>query len=213
MHLKRQKVPKNWPIPRKGTTFVVRAKHDLKKGIPVLILLRDVLRLTRTKKETKRAIHSKLVLLNNKKISDEKNAVLLFDVLTIVPEKKNYKLTLSEKGKFKVEEVKEVGQKIAKIVNKKILKGKKIQLNLSDGRNFLSDTKCKTNDSVVVDLEQKKILKCLALKEKAKVMVVGGKHAGKKGVVVKIDLKRKLIKIEAGKEKINALIKHLVVIE
>jgi ribosomal protein S4E len=33
-HLKRQKAPKNWPIPRKGTAFVVKNNS---KGLPILV--------------------------------------------------------------------------------------------------------------------------------------------------------------------------------
>jgi len=42
MHLKRQQAPKNWPIFRKGTKYVVRPKFDTQKGIPLLIVLRDL---------------------------------------------------------------------------------------------------------------------------------------------------------------------------
>jgi len=41
MHLKRQKVPKNWPIKRKGTSYVVRPKSNLSNGIPILIAIRE----------------------------------------------------------------------------------------------------------------------------------------------------------------------------
>ncbi|MFC1710652.1 hypothetical protein ACFLZJ_00640 [Nanoarchaeota archaeon] len=143
MHLKRHKVPKNWPIPRKGTTFVVRPSSDIEKGIPILIILRDILKISQTRKEVKKSLFAKHILLNQKVVRNEKNNALLFDTITIIPSKKNYRLSLSEKGKFKLEEIKnnESASKIVKIVDKKILKGKKIQLNLSDGKNFISDLK------------------------------------------------------------------------
>jgi len=214
-HLKRQKAPKNWPIYRKGTTFVVRPLTNLNKGIPILIILRDMLKTVQKRKEAKKMIHEKSVLLNNKIVKDEKNSTTLFDVITIVPLKKNYRLSLSDKGKFKLEEIKEseAGKKVSKIINKKILKGKKIQLNLIDGRNFLSDMKCKTNDSVVINFKNKKIEKCLEFCEKANAVVFGGKHAGVKGKIDKIDLKHRIVELGIGKEKINVLIKHLIVVE
>jgi len=213
MHLKRQKAPKSWPIHRKGTTFVVRPKDNLNKGIPILIALRNMLKIAKNRKEVKKAIHEKSVLLNNKIVRDEKNSATLFDVMTI--SNKNYRLVLSDKGKFKLEEIKddEAGKKVSKIVDKKILKGKKVQLNLIDGRNFLSDVKCKTNDSVVINFKEKKIVKCLPLQEKANAFVFGGKHAGAKGKIDKINLKHRMIELSTQKEKINVLIKHLVVIE
>lgn len=215
MHLKRQKVPKKWPIARKGTTFVVRPLSNLSNGIPILIILRDILKVAQNRKEVKKAINSKNILLNLKPIKDEKHPALLFDVITIVPEKKNYRVELTGSGKFIVNELKDskVDKKVSKIINKKILRGKKTQLNLSDGNNFLSDIKCKVDDSVLVDLKNRKIEKCLPLKEKVKVIVFEGKHAGKKGVVNRIVNENKMAELDFGENTSNVLIKQLMVVE
>lgn len=215
MHLKRHKVPKNWPIKRKGTTYVVKPNANLFKGIPILIAIRDMLKLAQNKKEVKQIIHAKNLLLNGLFVKDEKNSISLFDILTIVPSNENYRLSLSEKGKFEFEKTKtnEEYHKIAKIINKKILKGKKTQLNLSDGRNFLSELKCKVNDSVLVDLKKKKIEKCLPLKEKENVLVFAGKHAGAKGIIDKIDQIRKMVELNTNDKTINVLIKQLIIIK
>jgi len=210
-HLKRQKVPKNWPIHRKGTTFVVRPNANLEHGIPILIALRDVLKLAKNRKEVRKMIHEKSILLNGKIVNEEKNSATLFDVLKVGP--KYYRLVLSDKGKFKFDEIKEEDHKVSKITNKKILKGTKIQLNLMDGRNLLSDIKCKTNDSVIINFKTKKIEKCLELKEKANAVVFGGKHIGAKGKIEKIDLKHRIVELGKGEKKINVLIKHLIVVE
>ena len=214
-HLKRQKVPKSWPIPRKGTKYVVRPNFNIEKGIPILIILRDILKVAQTRKEVKKAIHSKHILLNKKVVKDEKNNALLFDTIEIVPSKKYYRIGLSEKGKFKVEEIKQsdVNKKISKVIDKKVLKGKKTQLNLSDGRNFLSDIKCNVNDSVLIDFEKNKIEKCLTLKEGARVIVFAGKHSGETGVIKSIKPRRKMAGLEIEKKEINVLIKQLMVIE
>ena len=115
--------------------------------------------------------------------------------------------------------------KISKIINKKTLKGKKTQLNLSDGRNFLSEIKCKVNDSVLVNLKDRKIENCLELKENSKAIVFEGKHAGKKGVIKKIKEEKKIAELEidtpkgipqghdASKKLINVLIKQFMVVE
>jgi len=42
MHLKRQKIPKNWPVKRKGTKYVVRPNFGTDNSIPLLIVLRDI---------------------------------------------------------------------------------------------------------------------------------------------------------------------------
>ncbi len=214
MHLKRQNVPKNWPIHRKGTKYVVRSSN-LREGIPLLILLRDMLKIVQNRKELKKAIHNKYILVNSREVRDEKMSISLFDKITIVPSKKYYKLNLSSSGKYLLEEIKEneANHKIIKIINKKILKRKKKQLNFIDGRNCLSDIECKVNDSIIFDFKQNKIIKCLPLKEKAKVIVFAGKHSGKEGIINKINKERKMVELESNKEKINVLIKQITIIE
>src|SRR3989304_2004533 len=126
MHLKRQEISKKWPIPRKGNKYIVRPRSNIIEGVPILILLRDMLKIAQNRKEVKKAIHNKEILLNNKVARDEKNSLLLFDRITIIPSKKSYELGLSEKGKFVINEIKaeELNKKIAKVKNKKMLKGK-----------------------------------------------------------------------------------------
>jgi len=215
MHLKRQKSPKNWPIYRKGTKYIVRPRSNIGKGLPLLVVLRDVLGIAQNRKEVKKALYEKQILVNNKVARDEKNNVLLLDTISILPMKKHYRLVLSDKGKFEVREIKEIGvnQKIAKVVNKRILKGKKIQLNLSDGRNFISDIKCNINDSVKINLKEKKIEGCLGLKEKAEVIVFAGKHSGGMGVIKKINKEKKMAELDINKKIVNTLISQFMVIE
>ncbi len=211
-HIKRHAIPKEWPIARKGSTFVVK---NMSKGIPILVVLRDMLKIARTRKEVKKAIHMKHLLISGKLINDEKKAMELFDVLTIVPSKKNYRLVLSEKGKYDLEEIaeKDSKEKISKIVDKKIMKKKKVQLNLWDGRNYLTDVECKVNDSVIVDLKKNQITKCIPFKEKAEVLVIGGKHAGIKGTITKIEVEEKKAEVKTKDDKFNVLIKQLMAIK
>ena len=215
MHLKRQRTPSKWPTQRKGTKFVVRPASDFKNGIPILVVLRDLLKIAQNKKEVKRALHLGEVLINQKKARDVKERVVLLDKITLTPFKQNYRVTLSDKGKFALEEIKEneAHFKLSKVTNKKIIKGKKMQINLLDGMNFISDIKCKVNDSVKVDLISRKIIECLPLQEKVRVMVFAGKHAGKTGTVSKLDREKKIVELETGKNKVNVLIKQLMVAE
>lgn len=216
MHLKRQEVPKNWPIYRKGTKYVVRPDINPEAGIPLLVILRDVLKIVQSRKEARRAIFLKQILVNSKIPKDEKNPVLLFDTISLVPAKKSYRMDLSEKGKFKLREINEseANRKPVKVVGKKILKGKITQLNLQDGRNFLSDIKCGINDSVLISFKEKKIEKCLPLKENSRAIVFDGKHSGKSGHIKTVDLHKKIVELETNNnEKINVLLKQIIVTE
>lgn len=211
-HMKRNSAPKIWPIPRKGTKFVIKSGE---KELPVLVAMRDMLKLAKNRKEVKKAIHEKNLLVSGIVVKDDKQVMHLFDVLTIAPMKKSYLLGLSEKGKYSFKEVQEKDskQKVSKIVGKKKLKGKKTQINLFDGRNILEDKTCSVNDSVVLDLEKKKVVKILPLKEKANAIIIEGKHAGEKGVVAKINPVLKMVELVGKDKKTNVLIKQLMVLE
>jgi len=210
-HQKRNAMPKNWPVARKGTKFVVKSNNG--NGVPILVALRDMLKVAKTRKEVKIALNTKTVLINQKEVLNDKNAVCLHDIITLTPSKKNYKMTLSDKGKFLLSEIdeKEAQEKISKVTSKKTLKGKKVQLNMGDGSNILSNTKCNVNDSLIISLKDKKITTCLELKEKANALIVAGKHAGTTGAVTNIDKEKKMVEIDADGVKINALIKQIMI--
>jgi small subunit ribosomal protein S4e len=215
MHLKRQKTPKNWPIKRKGSIFVVRPTQGIKKSIPLLVVIRDILFLAKNRKEVKKIIRDKKLLLNNKIIKKDNESLFLFDILKIVPSNESYKVKINEKGKFELIKInkKEEETKVLKIINKKILKGKKEQLNLNDGRNFLSNIKCKTNDSIIFNFNSNKIERCLEFKVGAKILIFSGKHSGKEGIIENINLNKKTVEIKIEKNNITVLIKQVMVIE
>ena len=212
-HLKRQEASKIWPIERKGTKYIVKPASNNYNGMPVLTVLRDVLKLAQNRKEVKKIIHERKLVLNNTPVKDEKLSMSLFDVLTILPLNKSYRLTVLDNGKFDLKEEKNIDTKIAKVVKKTKLKENKIQLNLSDGTNFISNVKCKTNDSLIVDLKKKTPSKCLEFKEKANVLVFAGKHIGEEGKVEKIDEEKELAVLKIKDKEVKVLIKQLIVIE
>ena len=220
-HLKRQQSPKNWPIERKGTAYLVRPNYNGENGVPVLIAVRDMLKLAKNRKEVKHAMNSKQVTLNHRPIFSDKDTVQLFDVITIIPAKdskhgeKNYKLVMGKNKKFGLQEISiaQAGHKLAKIINKKTLRGNKTQINLSDGRNFLSDIKCSVNDSALVNLKSKRLEKCLPMKQGERVIVYAGKHAGEEGKIIAVEKENNRVKLEIENESVDILIKQIMVLE
>jgi small subunit ribosomal protein S4e len=212
-HIKIQSTPKVWPTKRKGKTFIVKAASNSTKSMSVLTVLRDVLKLAQNRKEVKKIIHERKLLLNNSPVTDEKMGVALFDVITLSPNNKSYRVVIAENGKFDLIEEKSKGTKIAKVINKTKIKNNKTQINLSDGKNFISEIKCKVNDSFIIDLEKKSLLKCLTLSEKSKALVFEGKHAGEKGTIEEIDKEKELAVLNIEGKKVKVLIKQLMIIE
>ena len=196
MHIKKTKMPTSWPVPRKGRgkRFVAVPSHGTSKGISLLFLLRDVLKIVKTRKEAKYMTLNGMVKVNNTVRKDENFPCQVFDTLNLsapqgVRDQKsgvrNWRLEIVNR-KFALKEISEAeaGSKIVKISGKKILSKGLVQMNLDDGQNFLSKVKFSVGDSVVLNTKENKIEKVLALKEGAKVEVVVGKHAGEKGELV-----------------------------
>ena len=187
MHIKKSKMPTSWPVPRKGKgkRFVAVPSHATSKGISVLFLLRDVLKIVKTRKEARYMTLNGMVKVNNQVRKDENFPVQVLDTLNLEKAKLNYRLEIINK-KFNLVEIsaKDAESKIVKISGKKTIGTKIIQMNLDDGQNFISKEKFSVGDSVVLNTKEKKIVKILPLKEGAKVEIIAGKHAGEKGKLV-----------------------------
>jgi len=205
MHQTRNEVPRTWPIARKGTKYIVVASHNKKEGIPLLFVLRDMLKVVKNRKELKKVLHERKIKVNGKKIREEKYALTLFDIIELG--EKSYKLILKNK-KFMLQETKDK-EKTVKVIGKKALKGNILQINLSDGRNLVSKEKLRVGDSLVLNFEGK-IIKKLELKENAKIIVTGGSHLGEEGKIEKLEKNKAIISIE--KEEINLDLKKIMAI-
>ena len=183
-HIKKTRMPKSWPIPRKGKgkRYVAVPSHATGNGISLLFLLRDILKLAKTRKEARYMTLNGMVKVNNKVRHDENFPVQVFDSINLEKSKKNYRLEIVNR-KFSLEEIsaKDADSKIVKITGKKILGEKEIQMNLGDGQNIITKEKFSVGDSALLNTKEDKIVKILPLKEGANIEIVVGKHAGEKG--------------------------------
>lgn len=187
MHKKRNEMPKNWPVARKGTKYFVVGNHSSNKGIPLVIILRDILGIVKTNRELRVMLHNKEIKINRRIRMSEKFPVTLFDVISIDKIGKHYRLNTTNK-KMKIEEIteKEAKSKIIKIAGKTIVSGGAVQMNLEDGTNLISKDKFSVGDSAILDIEKNKINSILPLKEGSKVFITSGKHSGKSGEIKEI---------------------------
>ena len=216
-HLKRQGIGKFWSIPKKGTKYLAVAQHNKENSIPLVVVMRDILKLIKNKKELKRLINEKQIAINYKEVRETNFPVGLFDIINLINIKKNYKIKLSKQNKFVFEEIsdKDAETKTCKIIGKRILSKEKTQLNLHDGRNIISKEKANIGDSVVLNLKDNKIIKIIALEKGQKGFVIKGKHAGSFGKIENIMDRggKKIAKILDEDGKINVWIKNIIAIE
>lgn len=202
--MKRIAMPRTWPISRKGKPrLIIEPRGSIKYSLPVLVIMRDLLKLVKTRKEAEKVLREGNVFVNNKIVQDAAYPVNLFDIFSIPKIKKYYALLLKGE-KLVLKEISEADAfaKVFKIVGKKALNKQKIQFNLFGGKNFVSDMKAKVNDSILWNLKEDKPLKHLPLKENAKVFIVGGMNAGLEGTIqgkdadgLKVKIQDKILKI------------------
>jgi small subunit ribosomal protein S4e len=190
-HLKRLASPRTWFVDRKANTFIVRPNpgaHALGNGLPLGVLLRDNLALASTAGEVKKLLNNKEVLVDGKRRKDHRFMVGLFDALSIPELKKHYRMVLDKKGRLGLLEIaaQESMVKLGKVVGKTMMKDGKVQFNLHDGRNIISDAKAKVGDTFVLTLPKASLSKVLPLKKGARVFLIKGKHAGDVGVLREI---------------------------
>ncbi len=214
-HLKRNQFQKFWPISRKGTKYLALSTHNQTTSIPILIVARDIIKIIKTKKELKKVISEKNILINNNEIRETNYPVCLFDIIKIG--NKFYKTGLSKEKKLVFNEIseKESNTKPFKIIGKKILGKDKIQYNLLDGRNLVSKEKANTGDTMLYNFKTKKPEKIISLEKGKNCFVISGAHAGIEGKIENI-LERggkKLARILKDNEKINVWTRNIVVVE
>ena len=104
MHQTRQEATTRLPIERKGTKYIARASSDLENSVPVIIALRDILKLAKTKKEVKKMIIQKMLKINGREVIDQNESIKLFNLFEA---DKAYVLKLSQTRKFFFEETKD----------------------------------------------------------------------------------------------------------
>jgi small subunit ribosomal protein S4e len=189
-HQKRVTVPASWPISRKNKKWVAKTSpgpHSATESMPLVMVIRDLLKIVDNAREAKRVLYEGKVLVDGRSQKDYKLPVGIFDVISIPLLNQQYRMLKDEKGMFYLSLL-EPGnvRKLARIENRTILKGKKQQLNLSDGSNKLDEGNYKVGDSLVLSLPEKNIEERIEYKVGNLAMVVGGKHSGQTGKIKEI---------------------------
>ncbi|WP_284008018.1 30S ribosomal protein S4e [Haloarcula pelagica] len=193
-HQKRLSVPNSWPVERKTATFTVKAgagPHG-ESGVPLLIVLRDVLGYADNRKEARYALNEDNVLINGTPVSDEERPVGMFDILAFTERDEYYRVFPGEGGRLALTAIDgdAADSKLGKIVTKSNVSGGAVQLGLHDGQTLLVEDGDAYNggDSIVVDNESNEIVAHFEYEEGALVTAVDGAHAGEIGTVEEIQV-------------------------
>lgn len=190
-HLKRVTSPNTWALPRRGRVFITKplpSGHVRSQGLPLGILLRDVLGLASTMSEAKKLLQAKEVLVDGQRQKNPRLLVGLFDTLVMPSLKKQYRVVLDNQSCLALASIsaEESSLKLGKVVGKSLLKKSQMQYHLHDGRNVISEVPSKVGDSFLISLPEQKVQKIFPLKAAMKILVHQGKNSGSLGTVKEI---------------------------
>lgn len=198
--LKRMPAPKIWPIPRKGYKWIVMTRpgpHSIEKSFPLLIIIRDILKLANNRREAKLILSEGNVKIDGKIRREDDYPVGFMDVIEISGINKTYRLLPIQNKGMTLHPItgEEKEFKLCKIINKTTVKKGNLQLNLHDGRNIIVkiadhnhpvEDVYSTSDLLKIKIPSSEILEHLKFREDVLALVTGGKNIGRLGKIVKI---------------------------
>ncbi|MGN0137668.1 MAG: 30S ribosomal protein S4e [Candidatus Methanomethylophilaceae archaeon] len=195
-HMKRLAAPRTWPLKRKVSVWVTKQSagaHSIEDSMSAVTVLRDMVGACDTAREAKRIIGNREMFVDGKAVKNPKAPVGFMDVISIPKMNLNYRMLITDKGKLALVPIDadEAAWEICKIMDKTVVKGGKIQLNLSGGRNILldkNDYKC--GDSLKIAFEGQAIMDHYALAAGNTVLIKEGAHSGSIKTVKEVEVVR-----------------------
>ena len=201
--MKRLAAPKTWHVERKKTKVITKplpGSHRIEMGIPLNILLKEILNYASTTREVKKLLNTNDVRVDGTIRKNPRFQVGIFDTLAFTNIDEYYRMVINKKGYLELIKIskEESSIKPCRIIKKTMVNGK-LQLNLYDGKNIIVDkNNYKSGDTVMISLPDKKISRHLKLEAKSTILLLGGNHIGELGHVENIIGNRIVYKSQKG---------------
>ena len=194
-HMKRLTMPRSWPLTRKTEIWVQKPNpggHSDEMCMPLGVILRDVLEMAHSKREAKRMLATKKILVDGSVETDVGRGVGLMDVLTIGED--SFRCIIDENGKLRYRPIsdKAAKSKLCRVTGKTTIRGGKTQIHLHDGRNIIVDdaNTYNTGDTLTISLPSQEVSSHHSFGEGSLAYLTGGSHIGTMSKVVSKDVKR-----------------------
>ena len=189
LKVKRTAAPGFWQISRKDKRFVVRTApgpHPKSYSYPVLVVLRDILALARTRREALTALNDGNVRIDGRVVRSEAFPVGLMDVIDLVNTGKSYRIVPSF-GRLVPVEVKqeEKDLKLCMVKSKKTTSGAKIGYGLHDGRTIFPEAEVdlKPGDSCIIKVPSQEFRSSFRLSKGSLALLIKGERSGEVATV------------------------------
>jgi len=188
-HLKRLNAPSHWMLDKLGGVFAPKPSpgpHKERECLPLAIILRNRLKYALTFKETNSILMSRHVKVDGKVRTDKCYPAGLMDVIDIEKTDEHFRLVYDSKGRYTMHRItkEESAYKLGKVKTMKLGDKGVPFVALHDGRTIrYPDPSVKVGDTVVVDIASNKITDFIKYDVGQMVLVVGGRNAGRVGIL------------------------------
>lgn len=194
-HQKRISAPRHWCLSKVGGIWATKPSqgpHKLRESLPLLVLLRNKLKLALTGREAKMIVKEKTgnIAVDGKVRKDPKYPVGFMDVITLLKANTSYRLLYDVKGRFKLLKIsKDESQfKLCKVLNRKMGDKGIPQIITNDGRTLrFPNPDIKENDTIKLNLRTNEIVKHFKYAKDNTVIIVGGNNIGRVGTIEHIE--------------------------
>merc|ERR1711915_45777 len=192
-HCKRLCAPRSWMLDKLGGVFAPRptpGPHKRKECLPLVILLRNRLKYALTNDEVNKICMQRLIRVDSKIRTDKNFPTGFMDVVTIQKTGEHFRILYDVKGRFIAHRIseEEAKYKLCKVTKVGMGTKKVPYIDTSDGRTIrYPDPLIKSNDSVLFDLESKKIKDYIKFETGNLCMITRGRNMGRVGVIMSRD--------------------------
>jgi len=201
-HLKRLNAPKHWMLDKMGGAWAPRPStgpHKLRECLPVIIILRNRLKLALNRREVMMICKQKKVQVDGKVRSDPCFPAGFMDVVTLGDAAKafdpkastdRFRLMYDVKGRFTLLSLtaEEAKMKLCKVTRAQLTQKKIPYVVTHDGRTIrYANPDIKVGDTVVIDIKTGKITETLKREIGTLVTVTKGRNCGRVGELLNIE--------------------------
>ena len=191
-HLKRMAAPKKWMLDKLGGVYAPRPStgpHKLRESLPLVLLMRNRLKYALRGREVLMILMQRLVKVDERVRTDIKFPTGIMDVISIEKNNEHFRILYDEKGRFIAHKIsaEEATYKLLK-VKKRMMGAKKIPFVVThDGRTIrFPDPLIRAMDTIKFNLKTNKIESFIKFDVGNVAMAVGGRNAGRVGVIVNV---------------------------
>jgi len=192
-HLARLAAPRHWMLDKLSGKYAPKPSPGPHKGrecIPMAVLLRNKLKYALTMKEVTLIVMQRTVKIDGKVRTDTHYPIGFMDTVSLEKTGQHFRMSFDTKGKFFLVPISQEDAKTKLCRVKQTAVGKKgiPYIVTHDGRTLrYPSPDVKANDTVLLDIENNKILQHVKFEVGNMAMVTGGYNHGRVGVIFNIE--------------------------